>query len=43
MGKDLLLNQFGPLLFQKLCEGAQDHHEAVGIVGGGHGDDIQVE
>jgi hypothetical protein len=37
------LNQFEPLLFENLCAGVHEHQEAVGIVGGGHGDGIHVD
>jgi hypothetical protein len=37
------LNQFESLLFENLCAGVQEHHEAVGILGGGHGDGIYVD
>jgi hypothetical protein len=34
---------FDPLLYESLCEGVQEHHESVGILGGGHGDAIHVD
>jgi hypothetical protein len=37
--KIILLNHF----LEVLCEGVPDHHEAVAIVGGGHGDYIHLD
>jgi hypothetical protein len=39
----MLFNHFGPHLLEVLCEGVQDHHEAVDIVSGGHGDYIHLD